>query len=101
MNDEERQERDESREHYFAQAAAIFRRMLRTGKPVAFEDAAKCIVTDDWFDRRAFGPAVVTPMNRDGEIIKAGFRESETAKHNCGIKRLWLLASTNGKGAAQ
>jgi hypothetical protein len=95
-----RQEREQESQRAIAQAAAIFRRMLKTGKPVAFEDAARCVKTFDGFDRRGFG-WIPAAMHRDGEIVPVGFRESETASHHNGIKRLWLLASANTKGAAQ
>jgi len=93
--------RSDDKQQWFAQASAIFRAMLRKGKPVAFEDAIKPVKTDDWFDRRGFGwiPQV---MHRDGEIEPAGFRESVNAWHHSGVKRLWVLTSaTNEKGAAQ
>ncbi|WP_461509052.1 hypothetical protein [Rhodopirellula baltica] len=82
-----------------AQAEAIFRRMLKSGKPVAFEDAARLVETDDDFDRRAFGH-IPAKMHRDGEIVPAGYRESVTSTHHAGIKRLWVLAPSIEKGAA-
>ena len=90
----------DNKHQWFAQASAIFRSMLRKGKPVAFEDAITPIKTDDWFDRRGFG-WIPLAMHRDGEIEPAGFRESVNARHHSGVKRLWILASPNEKGAAQ
>ncbi len=81
-----------------AQAEAIFRRMLATGKPIAFEDAARCVKTPEGIDRRAFGH-IPARLRRDGLIVEAGFRLSKSAKHNCAIKRLWVLAAV--KGGAQ
>ncbi|WP_168564339.1 hypothetical protein [Crateriforma spongiae] len=98
--DEQQQTRQEERDQAFRQAAAIFRRMLRTGKPIAFEDAVRGVKTPDWFDRRAFGH-LTAAMHRDGEIVPAGFRISETAKHNHAIKRLWLSASVTATGATE
>jgi hypothetical protein len=76
---------------YMAQAEAIFRRMLATGKPVAFEDAAKAVETDEDVDRRCFG-SIPARLRRDGLIVEAGYRLSNSAKHNYAIKRLWRLA---------
>ena len=83
---------------YMAQAEAIFRRMLAKGKPIAFEDAAQCVKTPEGVDRRAFGH-IPARLRRDGLIAEAGFRLSKSAKHNCAIKRLWVLA--DAKGGAQ
>jgi len=77
--------------NHIAQAAAIFKQMLATGKPVAFEDAAKGVPTPEGFDRRAFG-LIPRGMVKRGEIVEAGYRRSNSSKHNCGIKRLWVLA---------
>lgn len=79
------------------QFAAVFLRMVSTGRKVAAEDAARAVTTDDGFDRRAFGP-IVAGFHRDGLIEPAGFRESVNAKHHCGVKRLWV--STNKKREA-
>lgn len=81
----------DERQQYFAQVKVIFYRMLRKGKPVAFEDAVRRVPTPDDFDRRALG-AIPARMHKDGEIVKAGFRTSESAKHHAGIKQLWRLA---------
>lgn len=89
----------DDKQQWFAQAFAIFRRMLSTGKPVAFEDAIRPIETPDWFDRRGFG-WIPAAMHRDGEIMPAGFRESETSSHHNGIKRLWVMLPANAKGVA-
>jgi len=35
---------------------------------------------------------------KDGIIVSAGYRLSETAKHHSGIERLWGLAGVNAKG---
>jgi hypothetical protein len=78
-----------------AQAAAVFKRLLAKGRPVAFEEAAKCVVTPEGFDRRAFGH-IPAGMARRGEIAEAGFRRSNSAKHNAGIKRLWVLVDPKG-----
>lgn len=83
---------DSKTEKAIRQFVAVFRRMLSTGRKVAAEDAARTVKTDDDFDRRAFGP-VVAAMKRDGEIVSAGFRTSENAKHHAGIKRLWVSAN--------
>ena len=83
--------------NHIAQAAAIFKRMLSKGKPVAFEDAAKCVATPEGFDRRAFGH-IPAGMAKRGEIVEAGFRRSNSAKHNHGIKRLWVLADASKGG---
>ncbi|MCC9600381.1 hypothetical protein LOC67_07395 [Stieleria sp. JC731] len=72
------------------QVEAIFRRLLHEGKPVALEDATKLVSTEPGFDRRIFGQ-IPQRMLRDGEIVEVGFRRSESAKHNSGIKRLWVL----------
>ena len=90
---------DDEKQRWYAQAFAIFRRMLHTGKPVAFEDAIRPIETPDGFDRRGFG-WIPAAMHRDGEIVPAGFRESVNARHHCGVKRLWKLATAKKKGAA-
>lgn len=76
-----------------AQAEAIFRRLLAKGNPVAFEEAARAVVTADDVDRRCFGH-IPARMHRNGEIVPAGFRESKTGKHNHAIKRLWVLADS-------
>lgn len=76
-----------------AQAEAIFRRMLAKGEPVALEDALRIVVTPDGFDRRAFG-SIPLRMQRDEEIVRAGFRDSKTAKHHGGTKKLWVLADS-------
>jgi hypothetical protein len=94
-----REEREQESRRAIAQAAAIFRRMLKTGKPVAFEDAARCVKTFDGFDRRGFG-WIPAAMHRDGEIVPVGFRESVNARHHCGVKRLWVSATAKKKGAA-
>lgn len=70
---------------------ARFRRLLSTGKPVALEDAAKNVTTPDGFDRRVFG-CIVRAMQRDGEIVEAGYRRATSSRCNAGIKRLWVLA---------
>jgi len=85
--------------NYMAQAEAVFRRMLGNGKPVAFEDAARCVRTPKGVDRRCFG-SIPARMRGDGEIVEAGFRLSESAKHNSAIKRLWVL-SGSAKGGEQ
>lgn len=77
--------------NYLAQAEAIFRRMLSTGRAVAFEDAARAVATPEGVDRRCFGP-LVDRLRRDGVIVEAGYRLSNSAKHHRGIKRLWRLA---------
>lgn len=87
-----------AKHQWFAQAFAIFRRMLREGKPVAFEDAIRGIQTPDGFDRRSFG-WIPAAMKRNGEIVPAGFRESGNGRHHCAVKRLWVLAPKNEKGA--
>ena len=81
--------------NYMAQAEAIFRRMLATGRPVAVEDATRVVVTPEGVDRRCFG-AIPSRLRRDGVIVEAGVRRSNSAKHNCGIKRLWILADAQG-----
>ncbi|WP_417731922.1 hypothetical protein [Rosistilla oblonga] len=81
----------DERQQYFAQAKVISYRMLRKDKPVAFEDAALCVPTGDDFDRQVLG-AIPARMHRDGEIVKAGYRTSESAKHHAAIKQLWRLA---------
>ncbi len=81
------------------QFVAVFRRMLSTGRKVASEEAARAVKTPEGFDRRAFGP-VVASLAKAGEIIPAGFRTSEIAKHHAGIKRLWVLASLHENGGA-
>ncbi len=73
------------------EAESEFLRLLRSGHPFAFEDAAKLIRTPEGFDRRALG-VVPARMHRDGEIVKAGYRTSESAKHHAAIKQLWRLA---------
>lgn len=90
---------DNTLQNAIRQFLAVFRRMLSTGRKVAAEDAARAVKTPDGFDRRAFGP-IIASMKRNGEIVPAGFRISETAKHHAGIKRLWVLASANEKGGA-
>jgi len=85
--------------NYLAQAEAIFRRMLSRGRPVAFEDAARAVATPDGVDRRCFG-SIPARLRRDGLICPAGFKLSEIARHNHGIKRLWILADAV-KGGAQ
>lgn len=81
--------------NYMAQAEAIFRRMLATGRPVAMEDATRCVVTPEGVDRRCFG-AIPARLRREGVVVEAGVRRSNSAKHNRGIKRLWVLADTEG-----
>jgi len=90
---------DHSTKQIIRQFLANFREMLSTGRKVAVEDASKQIETPDGFDRRIFG-VYVAKMKRDGEIVEAGFRTSDTAKHHCGIKRLWVRASIDKKGGA-
>lgn len=77
--------------NHVAQVAAIFKRLLAKGGPVALEDAAKCVPTPEGFDRRAFGH-IPAGMAKRGEIIEAGYRRSNSSKHNCAVKRLWVLA---------
>ena len=77
-----------------AQAEAIFRRLLAKGKPVAMEDALRLVVTPVGFDRRAFG-SIPLRMHKQGEIVRAGYRDSKTGKHHSGIKRLWVLADSS------
>ncbi len=69
-----------------------FRRLLATGKPTALEDAAQGITTPDGFDRRAFG-CIPQKMQRDGEIVEAGYRRASSSRCNSGMKRLWVLAN--------
>ena len=90
---------DNNAQKAYRQFVAVFRRMLSTGRKVASEDALRAVKTPDGFDRRAFGP-IVASMAKDGEIVPAGFRVSENAKHRSGIKRLWMLASANKKREA-
>lgn len=78
-----------------AQAAAIFKRMLSKGKPIAFEDAAKCVVTPEGFDRRAFGH-IPAGMAKRGEIVEAGYRRSNVPKAHQSPKRLWIKADLKG-----
>lgn len=77
--------------NHYAQAEAIFRRMLSKGLPVAFEDALKAVETPEGIDRRCFG-FIPAKLKKDGLITEAGFRVSANSKHNAGIKRLWVLA---------
>lgn len=79
------------RANHLAQAEAIFRRMLAKGKPVAFEDAARCVVTPEGFDRRCFG-SIPVRLRRDGLIVEAGFRRSVVGRAHQSPKRLWTLA---------
>ncbi len=72
--------------------AVNFRRLLATGKSVALEDAATNVWTPDGFDRRVFG-CIVRAMQRDGEIVEAGYRRATSVRCNSGIKRLWVLAN--------
>lgn len=81
----------DERQQCFAQAQVIFYCMLRKDKPVAFEDAARCVPTADDFDRPARG-TISARMHRDGEIVRAGFRQSESAKYHAAIKQLWRQA---------
>lgn len=90
---------DDDKQRCFSQAFAIFPRMLSKGKPVAFEDAIKPIATPEEFDRRGFG-WIPAALHRDGEIVPVGFRESTNTRHHCGPKRLWVLAPSDEKGAA-
>ncbi|QDV71740.1 hypothetical protein Poly24_54800 [Rosistilla carotiformis] len=83
--------------NFYHEAEAKFRRLLRTGKPIAFEDAICDVNTPEGFDRRALG-AIPAQMHRAGEIVKAGFRQSDSAKHHCGIKQLWRLAVPSAAG---
>lgn len=85
---------------YMAQAEAIFRRMLATGKPVAFEDAAKAVKTPEGVDRRCFG-SIPARLRRDGLIVEAGYRLSNSAKHNFAIKRLWRLVELSMAGTSE
>jgi len=78
-----------------AQAAAIFKRLLAKGRPVAFEEAAKGVVTPEGFDRRAFGH-IPAGMARRGEIVEAGFRRSAVSRAHSSPKRLWVLADPKG-----
>lgn len=81
--------------NYVAQAEAVFRRMLSKGGCVAFEDALRAVISPEGFDRRCFGH-IPARMKRNGEIVEAGFRVSESPGHNSGIKRLWKLADATG-----
>jgi hypothetical protein len=85
--------------NYMAQAEAIFRRMLSGGKPIAFEDAARCVATPESVDRRCFG-SIPVRLRRDGLIVEAGFRRSQVGKAHKAPKRLWVLADAV-KGGAQ
>jgi len=78
---------------YMAQAEAIFRRMLANGKPVAFEEAAQVVVTPEGVDRRCFG-SIPARLRRDGLIVEAGFKVSNSATHNRATKRLWVLVDS-------
>ncbi len=83
--------------NFYHEAETAFRRLLQTGKPVAFADAIRNVKTPEGFDRRALG-ASPAQMHRSGEIAKAGFRVSASAKHHCGIKQLWRLAVPSAAG---
>ena len=85
------------RQQYFTQAAAIFYRMLRTGTPVAFEDAVRDVKTPEGFDRRAFGH-IPAGMAKAGEIVEAGYRRSEVSQAHCAPKRLWVLVDRRRVG---
>lgn len=77
------------KEDYFARATKAFNKLLDSGKPVAFEEALKHVETPESLDRRCFG-WIPASMHRDGLIVPSGFRLSNNAKHNNGIKRLWI-----------
>ncbi|QDV15216.1 hypothetical protein CA51_51290 [Rosistilla oblonga] len=68
-----------------------FRRLFRIGKPVPFGNVVRDAKKHERFDRRVFG-AIPARMHRDGEIVKAGYRTSESAKHHAAIKQRWRLA---------
>jgi hypothetical protein len=78
-------------DNYKAQAEAIFRRMLATGKPVAFEEAARCVKTPEGVDRRCFG-SIPARLSKDGLIVEAGYRRSVVGRAHQSPKRLWMLA---------
>lgn len=80
--------------NYMAQAEAIFRRMLAKGKPIAFEDAARCVITPKGVDRRCFG-SIPARMRSDGEIVEAGYRRSVVGRAHQAPKRLWILAEAS------
>jgi hypothetical protein len=85
-------------DNYKAQAEAIFRRMLAKGKPVAFEDAARCVKTPEGVDRRCFG-SIPARLSKDGVIVEAGYRRSNVGRAHKAPKRLWMLAETIQGGA--
>ncbi len=75
-----------------AKASRNFRRLLATGKPVAFEDALHDVVTPDDCDRRGLS-SVVTELKDAGVIEFAGYRISKKRSHHSATKRLWKLRS--------
>ena len=66
-----------------------FRKCLAMGKPVALEDATQTVDYPDGFDKRALG-WITRGMERDGEIIEAGFRRGVSSSCNQAPKRLWV-----------
>ena len=65
-----------------------FRRLLASGRQVAFEEAFKGVDIPSEIDRRCYG-SIPTQLAKDGEIRHCGFRESQNPMHHNGIKRLW------------
>ncbi len=78
-------------DNYCLAVEAEFRCLLRTGIAVALEDALARVLAPVEVHRVALG-AIPARMHRDGEIVKAGYRTSESAKHHAAIKQRWRLA---------
>lgn len=66
-----------------------FRKLLATGRQIAFEDATRNINYPNGFDKRSLG-CIPQSMQRGGEIAEAGFRRGQSSSCNQAPKRLWV-----------
>lgn len=81
----------ESKTAALARVAAIFRRMLATGNPVAIADGRRRADLPEGFRLGCLG-VIPRQMKEAGEIRFAGYRQSQFASRHCVPDRLWVLA---------
>lgn len=81
----------ESKAATLARVAAIFRRMLATGKPVAIEDARWGVDMPEGFNPSCLG-WIARQMQDAGEIVLYDYRRSVVGSRHSAPTRLWVLA---------
>lgn len=77
-----------TKSRYLQLVESEFRRLLKTGRSVALEEAARSVPTPDGIGARCIG-VIPRSMKRAGEIERVGHRPSTTRGHNCGTKTQW------------